>query len=442
MLKNKIVSNTFRIVLPYVIIASLWILFSDKFISNFSGDSLVVTKLQTYKGLFFIVVTATMLFVMLKNLLTTLGSEKAEQERIKEDLRISEERWKFALEGSGDGVWDWNIQTNEVFFSKKWKEILGFNDDEIKNEFTEWENRLHPSDSKRVKDIIQEHFEDKTKEYEIEYRMLCKDGTYKWILDRGKVISFTPDGKPLRMLGTHSDISVRKNHEDEIYNSREKLRALAARIENVKEEERVNLARELHDNLGQSLTGLKMDISWLSKKINNEALENHKTWIDKTKSMSDLIDNVIQDVRRISHELRPNLLDYLGLIPALEWYVDDFKKRTDINCKIKVNTKNVILDKSTEISVFRILQEAFTNIIRHAFATNVVLMIKEDENYYLIELSDDGIGISDSKTNDIQSLGLTGMKERTIQFNGQLIILGSKNKGTTIIIKIPKRKIV
>ena len=442
MLKNKIVSNTFRIVLPYVIIASLWILFSDKFISNFSGDSLVVTKLQTYKGLFFIVVTATMLFVMLKNLLTTLESEKAEQERIKEDLRISEERWKFALEGSGDGVWDWNIQTNEVFFSKKWKEILGFNDDEIKNVFTEWENRLNPSDSKRVKDIIQEHFEDKTKEYEIEYRMLCKDGTYKWILDRGKVISFTPDGKPLRMLGTHSDISVRKNHEDEIYNSREKLRALAARIENVKEEERVNLARELHDNLGQSLTGLKMDISWLSKRINNEALENHKTWIDKTKSMSDLIDNVIQDVRRISHELRPNLLDYLGLIPALEWYVEDFEKRTDINCKIKVNTKNVILDKSTEISVFRILQEAFTNIIRHAFATKVVLMIKEDENYYLIELSDDGIGISDSKTNDIQSLGLTGMKERTIQFNGQLIISGSKNKGTRIIIKIPKRKIV
>ena len=395
---------------------------------------------RTLSNLVSIALENSFLFERLNNNLTELQNLLIEKNNATKALKESEERWQFALEGSGDGVWDWNTLTNEVFFSKKWKEMLGYEEDEIKNNLQEWENRLHPLDSKRVKEIVQKHLDGKIKEYEIEYRMLCKDGSYKWILDRGKVTTFTPDGKPSRMLGTHTDISVRKRNEDEIYNSREKLRALAARLESAKEEERINLARELHDNLGQSLTGLKMDISWLRKRINSEILENHKTWIEKTKSMSDLIDTIIGDVRRISHELRPNILDYLGLIPALEWYVEDFRKRTEIDCEIVLNVNDILLNKKTEISVYRILQEAFTNIIRHSAATRVLMIIDETEDYFIIILKDNGKGISEYEVENLHSLGLTGMKERTIQFDGILIIEGEKNKGTTITLKIPTRE--
>ncbi|TAN44107.1 MAG: PAS domain S-box protein [Nitrospirae bacterium] len=130
-------------------------------------------------------------------------------------LRDSEERWAFALEGSGDGVWDWNLQTNEVFFSRRWKEMLGFEDHEIPNHIDSWDKRVHPDDLVWVTEEIWKCFRGETSVYITEHRVLCKDGTYKWILDRGKIVSYTQDGKPLRMVGTHSDISERKRSEAE-----------------------------------------------------------------------------------------------------------------------------------------------------------------------------------------------------------------------------------
>ncbi len=134
-------------------------------------------------------------------------------------VRESEARWNFALEGARDGVWDWNVVTNQVFFSNRWKEMLGFSEDEIGSDLKEWESRVHPDDKAAVFLDLDRHFTGETSVYENEHRVLCKDSTYKWILDRGKVISWTEDGKPLRVIGTHSDISKRKDSEIE----REKL---------------------------------------------------------------------------------------------------------------------------------------------------------------------------------------------------------------------------
>lgn len=132
----------------------------------------------------------------------------------KDALRVSEERWKFALEGAGDGVWDWNAQTNEVFFSRRWKEMLGHEEHEIGNTLDEWDKRVHPDDKKMVYGEIEKHFRGETDVYVSEHRVLCKDGTYKWVLDRGKVIARTDEGKPLRVIGTHTDITERKQAED------------------------------------------------------------------------------------------------------------------------------------------------------------------------------------------------------------------------------------
>ena len=130
-----------------------------------------------------------------------------------EDLRKAEARWKFAIEGTEQGLWDWYIQTGEVFFSKQWKKMLGYEEDEIGNSLKEWEERVHPDDLKQAWDDIEKHFRGETDMYINEHRLLCKNGTYKWILDRGRVIEFTGDGKPLRMIGTHTDISEIKEKE-------------------------------------------------------------------------------------------------------------------------------------------------------------------------------------------------------------------------------------
>jgi PAS domain S-box-containing protein len=157
---------------------------------------------------------------------SVVGVSRDISERKRADivLRESEARWQFALEGAGDGVWDWNTETNKVYFSRQWKEMLGYTDEEITDNIDEWVSRVHPADKERCYADIEKHFRGDTPLYQNEHRILCKDGTYKWIFDRGKVIRWKEDGRPLRVIGTHSDITERKQTE-------ETLQALVVRQE-------------------------------------------------------------------------------------------------------------------------------------------------------------------------------------------------------------------
>ena len=146
------------------------------------------------------------------------------------ELQESEARWRFALEGSGNGVWDWNTVTNRVFFSEQWKAMLGYDEKEIDDTLNEWDSRVHPDDKDAVHADIEAHLSGQTAFYQNEHRVLCKDGSYKWILDRGKVIEWTNDGKPLRVIGTHSDISDRKRVEIERERLIAELKAASAEI--------------------------------------------------------------------------------------------------------------------------------------------------------------------------------------------------------------------
>ncbi len=144
--------------------------------------------------------------------LKRLATNLTEAATITRDKELS---WVYALEGNRDGVWDWNAITNEVFFSKRWKEMLGFEEDEIANDLSEWDKRVHPDDKEAVYADLNAHLEGNTPYYENEHRVQCKNGLYIWILDRGKILSWTEAGKPLRVVGTHSDITKRKEAEQE-----------------------------------------------------------------------------------------------------------------------------------------------------------------------------------------------------------------------------------
>lgn len=172
-----------------------------------------------------------------------VGRNISERKEMQEALRASEERWHYALEGSGDGVWDWHIQSGQVYFSHRWKEMLGYQDDEIIHVLDSWKNLVHPDDLNKVLEVVQGHLDGKTDSYRTEHRMLCKDGRYIWILDRGKIISYNDHGTPIRMVGTHTDLSEQKNLLFALEQSEQQFRLLAEKSSDMIA--RINVSGEL-----------------------------------------------------------------------------------------------------------------------------------------------------------------------------------------------------
>jgi len=611
------------------------------------------------------------------------------RKQAEEALRESEERWQFAIKGSGDGLWDWNVLINQLYFSPRWKALLGYGDDEIGNTLDEWDKRLHPEDRERVYNELGRHFEGVAPVFLSEYRLLCKDGNYRWMLGRGKTITRTAEGQPLRVVGTQTDITDRKSVEEElresderyrdlvnfskngvaiyeaaadgedfiikdfnraaesidtvkkddiigksifhvfpgikefglfevlqrvwrtgvperypsthyhderisgwrdnyvyrlssgeivaIYNdvteskqaeeslqkseallkeaqavahighweldpatmipawseeifhifgidpatgepsfaahhnllhpddwailnnavratsttgapfeiefrllhplkgvrwmlaigralrndqgninrlfgtaqditnskntekelekSRQELRDLSERLINLREEERTLLAREIHDELGQALTALKMDLSWLSKKLPEGP---HG---EKTASMLKLVDNTVNTVKRLSTELRPGLLDDLGLVAAMEWQAGEFQERTGIKTELSFEPDDIIVDNEQATALFRIFQEVLTNVARHAAATRIDAYLRERDGVLELSVRDNGKGIEQTMINSSKSLGMIGMRERCHHLGGTVDIRGKPGKGTTVTVNLPAREV-
>jgi len=218
----------------------------------------------------------------------------------------------------------------------------------------------------------------------------------------------------------------------------EHLRALASRLQSIREEERTMVAREIHDQLGQALTGLKMDVSLLSRRLpkDQEALA------DDMKAIETFVDDTIRLVRKIATELRPGVLDDLGLVAAIEWQVEDFKNRTAIQSELSSTLEDSDLNRDLATALFRILQETLTNIVRHAHATNAKIGIKEDDGVIVMTVEDNGKGITEREVYDQKSLGLLGIRERALIFGGEVRITGTRGRGTTVIVRIPLKKSV
>ncbi|MFH1321168.1 MAG: PAS domain S-box protein [Bacteroidota bacterium] len=247
------------------------------------------------------------------------------------------------------------------------------------------------------------------------------------------------EGEPALLLHVR-DITKRTRAEQELQKSYEVLRNLSRHLQNAREEESIRIARDLHDSLGQVLTALKIDISLLDRQITDSSVnqKEKKVLSAKTKSMLKHVDLTIQAVRRISTHLRPVILDDMGIIPAIEWLAEDLQKRTKIKCELNMIAEEAFLDDvDIATSIFRIIQEAFTNIIRHANAAKVTLSLKKVLNKLVLKISDNGKGITKSQILNTKSYGLLGMRERVIGLGGQVSVKGKKGKGTVIKVQIP-----
>ncbi len=229
------------------------------------------------------------------------------------------------------------------------------------------------------------------------------------------------------------EIQERLRTDHDLRNSRESLRKLSNQLQSIREDEKTRIAREVHDELGQMLTGLKMELSCLE----NDMKVDPNCLHEKVLSMKELTETTINSVRRIATELRPQILDVWGLAEAIEWQARDYQQRTGITCKVYIPNKNTKLNKDLKTSLFRIFQEALTNVARHAQASRVEISLEVETEGLVLKIIDNGLGIKKTQYPNYESLGLLGIEERVHYWKGQFKINGNPNEGTCLHVFIP-----
>ena len=306
-----------------------------------------------------------------------------------------------------------------------WEEFFAFSPAELKAQpFFEF---LHLDDRQSTREVISEIVAGKeTKAFT--NRFVDRDGSYRWLSWTATLAA--DEG---RIYAVAHDITERKQREDSLRQALGQRRELLARLLSVREEERTQLARVVHDEMGQVLTGLKMDLAWLQNHLDPE----QAVLLAKTQEMSGLIDTAIQAVRQISIELRPPILDDLGLVAAIEWQLQDLQRRTGLHCELITTLEDTALDMDGRTAVFRIFQETLTNISRHAQASKVKVSLEETDQHLILRVYDNGRGIRQDQIRSPKSIGLLGMRERALLRGGDVHIQGSAGNGTIVTVTLP-----
>lgn len=354
-----------------------------------------------------------------------------------EKLIINEERLNLALAAINDGLWDWDIKTGSTYFSPRWQTMLGYQPGEIEPHITSWENLIHPDDRQQVIKLIDAHFCGELDNFESEIRMRTKSGQWFWVLVRGKVVLRSSYGKPLRALGTHTDIQAKKITENTLHDSRERIQSLSHQLIKNSEEEKKHLARELHDEFGQLLTAFQLGIEMIQGGQITEETALDLQYV----RLLDTINHMEKELRRICDNLRPDILDDIGLNAAVEWLVGQFSVFNGIPVSFNSEISASRLAPEKELVFYRICQEALNNVSKHASATHVNVDLKESGDKITLTIRDNGCGFNPGQI-DIKDkhwgMGLLGMNERAAALSGNVTIESELGTGTTILAALPK----
>ena len=355
----------------------------------------------------------------------------SERKKSEIELRDSESKFKMLFNNANDAVF-----VTQLSDEKSYGDFIEVNEvacrrlDYTKEEFLQ----LSPSAIVSQKNIS---------EFNLNMNRLMKEGHVIYdLVHRAKDKKLIPveinshlfnyNGKQT-VLSIARDITERKQAEEKLKRTSRLLRELATHLQSIREEERTMIAQEIHDELGQVLTALKIQVSLLANKLN----QDQELLKQKINSLSAMIDSSVESVQKISAKLRPGILDELGLIAAIEWQAEEFEKLTNLKCSIILPKEELILEKDKSTAIFRIFQEALTNIIRHSQATRVQVSLMNFKSNISLEIKDDGRGITQDQIKDFKSLGIHGMEERALVFGGQVTIEGIAGKGTTVKVEIP-----
>ena len=353
--------------------------------------------------------------------------EISERMRADATLRESEERLTLAFAGAQEGVWDWNLVTGDVVYSPRWKQMLGYADDEIESHVSAWERLLHPDDLPRAQEVS-ESVARGARAYEGEFRLLHKDGYYVQVLSRGYPVRREPGGPVVRIVGTHFDLTERRQAEAERARTE-----LLSRLVFAQEDERRRIAREMHDQFGEQLTALSRGIGAL-----RDACTESPAIAGLVEALEKVARQLDRDVDQLVWELRPTALDDLGLRAALANYVQDWSRR--VNIPAELHTSGLLderLSSEAETTLYRIAQEALTNVAKHARATRVEVILERQADSVLLIVEDDGVGFdADGENGSGHGFGLLGMQERAALVGATVEIESTAGEGTTVFLRM------
>lgn len=354
-------------------------------------------------------------------------TERVESRKKQKELETLEASILAAIPHAVIGLKDRRI----IFANDGVQSVFGWNEEELRGKSTRILYRTE-EDYEKMAGLYSRLKRQKTVLTEFPCRR--KDGT-----DIECMVSASRIGESLKekdIVITYEDITERERAKNELERSREQLRNLYANLQSVREKERTNIARELHDELGQLLTALNTDLIMLQRKIP----ESEVALVKKTDAMVKLVDMTMNTLKRIYMDLRPGMLDHLGLIDAIRWQMEEFRKRSAIECTIITEPDEIDLDAELSTTIFRIFQETLTNILRHAEATKVHVRIRKRKKTIDLVVRDNGKGIREEALTKTDSFGLLGIRERAIALGGTAEISGEKGKGTTVNVRIPLKE--
>ena len=353
------------------------------------------------------------------------------------DARLVAERLGLAVAASGTGLWDWNLVAGEVHYSPEWSRQVGYEPDEIGGSIEAWENLLHPADRERAIASLNEHLRKPGAPFEAEYRLLHRDGTYRTMLARAQAFA-DASGNAVRVVGSHLDITDRKRAEDALVNLTRELRLMGRQLTKVEEADRRWLASELHDSIGSALTALNLNLTIIRDRLPEEARAALEPRLNDSMA---LLEETVETIRGLMAQLRPPVLDDYGLATALRWYVEQVAARADLDATFKLSGEDVRFPPEMEIALFRVVQGALTNVIKHADARRVAVTMDIAAGSVTIVIEDNGRGfLLETTHEDMESphWGLLTMRERAAAIGGRCTIETSPGRGTRVTVEVPR----
>ena len=372
-------------------------------------------------------------YYKLQTSLCLLQTAETQRRQAEQKLRKSEEKFRIFFENAPDYCYMISPEGKILDVNRSALDALGYRKDELvgkplktiyalesfpkmKKVFAKWKR------TGRLKDE--------------ELIISTKNGEKRTVILSAEAMR-GEDGKILHSISIQKDITERKRIEAELDHSHKKLRRLSAHLLNLRKKERKRIAHAIHDDLGQLLTVLDINLYRLYKKLPSD----QKPLQMMTKSLMAQVKRIAETVQRISAELRPILLDDVGLVPAIKWQVEEFQNHTGIKCRVNIGTDGINPDLKRSTVIFRILQESLTNIARHAHATRVKVNLEAKSGKLVLKVKDNGKGITQKQIREPNSFGILGMQESVLPWEGTFDINGTKDKGTTIRVSLPLKRI-
>ena len=365
-----------------------------------------------------------------------VSQDVTERRQAEDELRLAYQRLSYHVANTPLGVIEWDKDLFITRWSAQAERIFGWKASEAvgKNIYGSDFLLIYEEDKPAVDKIINELTDNLVNRNFSLNRNYRKDGSVIYCEWYNSVLR-DDNGNVITMLSLTHDVTDRKNAEEKLNESYQQIRSLTEHLQKIREEERAHIAREIHDELGQQLTVIKMDISWLGKKISagDEAAK------ERFRDLVEILDATVQAVRKISYELRPHLLD-LGLDDAIKWHLKEFEKRSGIKTSFSSSQEESELDDSIKTGLFRIFQESLTNVARHSGASHVHVELIIASNHIILRINDNGRGFNMNKAAEKQTLGILGMRERAIMMGGNYSIESQRGKGTTVMVIVPYSK--